>query len=398
MEVLTQDRAKPALPFAGVFRLIDFPLSNLRNSGIDDVWVLVQYETQSIMDALGGGRPWDLDRSRGGLRVVPPQQESDGSGDWHEGNAHALYAHRNLIAEAAPDALLVLSADHVYRLDYAEVVAEHLRREAECTVVTTEVSAADASHHAVVIMDEDTRIERVDYKPDDPETTTVATEVFVYDPVALVEVLEELHRKQSSDSAAGSGDEDNEPEDGSALGDFGEHLLPAMIERGRVYGYRLPGYWRDLGRPETYLAAHRELLTGDGASFDVDWPLSTTVERRYPARLHRGCSVADSMISDGCQIFGSVTRSVIGPGVTVEAGAQVRDSVLFADVVVGSGATIDWSIVADGCQIGSGAQVGESSAEDIDPERITLVGTESRVHPHVEVSAGARLEPGTVAG
>lgn len=399
MDVLTREVPKPALPYAGSFRLVDVPLSNLRNAGISDVWVSVQYLGQQLSDVMANGKPWDLDRHRGGFRVIMPQQAgSPAEEGFVSGNAEELLRNRDAIRRHGADAVVVLSADHVYRLDYAEVVAEHLRREAECTVVTTEVSAADASHHAVVIMDEDTRIERVDYKPDDPETTTVATEVFVYDPVALVEVLEELHRKQSSDSAAGSGDEDNEPEDGSALGDFGEHLLPAMIERGRVYGYRLPGYWRDLGRPETYLAAHRELLTGDGASFDVDWPLSTTVERRYPARLHRGCSVADSMISDGCQIFGSVTRSVIGPGVTVEAGAQVRDSVLFADVVVGSGATIDWSIVADGCQIGSGAQVGESSAEDIDPERITLVGTESRVHPHVEVSAGARLEPGTVAG
>ena len=170
----------------------------------------------------------------------------------------------------------------------------------------------------------------------------MATEVFVYDPVALVDVLEQLHR---SASAAAPASTDNEPEDGSTLGDFGQHLLPAMIDRGRTYGYPMPGYWRDLGRPESYLAAHRELLAGEVSLFAPDWPITTTVEKRAPARLHRGCSVADSMIADGCEIYGSVRNSVLGPGVVVEAGGQVRDSVIFADVTVRSAATVDWSIV-----------------------------------------------------
>lgn len=418
MDVLTRETPKPALPYAGSFRLIDVTLSNLRNSGVSDVWVSVQYLGQTLANVMANGKPWDLDRHYGGFRVIMPQQAGPAAEEgFVSGNAEELLSNRDAIRRFGADAVLVLSADHVYRLDYAEVVAEHLRHQAECTVVTTEVSADDASHHAVVIMGEDGRVDRVDYKPEEPATTTVATEVFVYQPEALIEVLEGLHREMSVAAAArgsdvsagesgqGAGGEsgkpagaDNEPEDGSALGDFGEHLLPAMIRRGRVYAFALPGYWRDLGRPETYLVAHQELLAGKVGLFDPDWPMTTTVERRAAAQLHLGCAVADSMISDGCQIHGSVRNSVLGPGVVVEAGGQVRDSVIFADVVVRSGATVDWSIVDRGCDIGSGARVGAANpGAVIDPERIALLGPDCRIGPGAQIGPGARLEPGSTS-
>ena len=402
LDVLTRETPKPALPFAGAFRLIDVPLSNLRNSGISDVWVSVQYLAQKLTDAMANGKPWDLDRHHGGFRVIMPQQAGPPAEEgFVSGNAEELLSNRDAIRRHGAEAVLVLSADHVYRLDYAEVVAEHLSRGAECTVVTTEVPLADATHHAVMIVDDDGRVRRVDYKPEEPAASTVATEVFVYDPVALIEVLEELHRAMSV--AVPDGDEDsartdNEPEDGSALGDFGEHLLPAMIERGRTYGYPLDGYWRDLGRPEAYLAAHRELLSGEVSLFGPDWPITTTVEKRAPARLHRGCSVADSMIADGCEIFGSVRNSVLGPGVVVEAGGQVRDSVVFADVTVRSAATVDWSIVDRGTEIGTGAKVGNGNPHEVlEPGMLALLGADCRVAPGAHVPRGSRLEPGTIA-
>ncbi len=396
MDVLTRETPKPALPFAGSFRLIDIPLSNLANSGISDVWVSVQYLAQRLTDVMANGKPWDLDRHHGGFRVIVPEQAGPPSETGSvSGNAEELLSNRDAIRRHGADAVLVLSADHVYRLDYAEVVAEHLRRGAECTVVTTEVPIGDASHHAVMSVDDDGRVHRVDYKPGDPAATTVATEVFVYDPVALTEVLEQLHRALS---VAATEVTENEPEDGSALGDFGEHLLPAMIERGHVYGFPLIGYWRDLGRPEAYLAAHRELLAGDVSPFSADWPITTTVERRAPARLHRGSSVSDSMIADGCEIHGSVRTSVLGPGVVVEAGGQVRDSVIFADVTVRSGATVDWAIVDRGTEIGTGAKVGTGNPQEIlEAERLALVGPGCRIEPGAQVPRGSRLEPGTIA-
>jgi glucose-1-phosphate adenylyltransferase len=396
MDVLTRETPKPALPFAGAFRLIDIPLSNLRNSGISDVWVSVQYLGQLLSDVMANGKPWDLDRHHGGFRVIMPEQAGPPSETgFVSGNAEELLSNRDAIRRHGAEAVLVLSADHVYRLDYAEVVAEHLRRGAECTVVTTEVGLADATHHAVMIIDDDGRVDRVDVKPEEPATATVATEIFVYDPTALIEVLDELHR---ATSVAATANTDNEPEDGSALGDFGEHLLPAMIERGRTYAYPLTGYWRDLGRPEAYLAAHRELLSGEMALFAPDWPITTTVERRAPARLHRGCSVADSMIADGCEIFGSVRNSVLGPGVVVEPGGQVRDSVVFADVTVRSAATVDWSIVDRGTEIGTGAKVGNGNPQEVlEPEMLALLGADCRVAPGAHVPRGSRLEPGTIA-
>ena len=396
MDVLTRETPKPALPYAGGFRLIDVPLSNLRNSGISDVWVSVQYLGQTLSDAMANGKPWDLDRHHGGFRVIMPQQAGPpAERGFVSGNAEELLSNRDAIRRYGADAVVVLSADHVYRLDYAEVVADHLARGAECTVVTTEVSQDDARHHAVMIIDDDRSVRRVDYKPEDPAATTVATEVFVYDPAALVDVLEQLHREMS---VAGGSDSDNEPEDGSALGDFGEHLLPAMIERGRTYGYPMQGYWRDLGRPETYLSAHRELLAGEAELFAPDWPITTTVEKRAPARLHRGCAVVDSMIADGCEILGSVENSVLGPGVVVEAGAVVRDSVVFADVTVRSAATVDWAILDRGTEIGTGAKVGDGNPEGtLAPELLALLGADCRVAPGALVPRGSRLEPGTVA-
>ena len=397
MDVLTRELPKPALPYAGAFRLIDVPLSNLRNSGVSDVWVSVQYLGQALADVMANGKPWDLDRHRGGFRVIMPEQAGPPAEEgFVGGNAEELLSNRDAIRRQSADAVLVLSADHVYRLNYAEVVAEHLRLDAECTVVTTEVSLEDAGHHAVVIIDDDGRVERMDYKPEQPASTTVATEVFVYQPEALVEVLEELHRAMSVSAVQGT--DDNESSGGSALGDFGEHLLPAMVERGKVHAYRLSSYWRDLGRPETYLAAHRDLLTGEVPLFEPDWPITTTVEKRAPARMHQGCTVADSMISDGCEIFGSVRNSVLGPGVVVEAGGQVRDSVIFADVMVGSGATVDWAIVDHDSEIGGGARVGSGNPGAVlDPDRMVLVGPDCRIEPGAQVDPGSRLEPGTIA-
>jgi glucose-1-phosphate adenylyltransferase len=398
MDVLTRELPKPALPYAGAFRLIDVTLSNLRNSGVSDVWVSVQYLGQALTDVMANGKPWDLDRHRGGFRVIMPEQAgSPAEEGFVSGNAEELLSNRDAIRRHGADAVVVLSADHVYRLDYAAVVAEHLRLDAECTVVTTEVTSEDAGHHAVVITDADGLVERVDYKPERPGSTTVATEVFVYQPEALVDVLEEEHRQRSV-AASESTDDHNEPANGSALGDFGEHLLPAMVQRGRVHAYRLPGYWRDLGRPETYLAAHRELLAGEVELFDPDWPITTTVEKRAPARMHLGCTVADSMISDGCEIFGAVRNSVLGPGVVVEAGGQIRDSVIFADVIVRSGATVDWAVVDHDCEIGSGAGVGSRNPGGVvHPERIALVGPDCRIEPGAQVPHGSRLEPGSIA-
>ena len=201
----------------------------------------------------------------------------------------------------------------------------------------------------------------------------------------LVEVLEELHRERSAGSAEGD----------SGLGDFGDHLLPRLVERGHTVVHALPGYWRDLGQPHLYLAAHQDVLTDDQGLFDDPrWPILTRQPQRVPARILDGADVCDSIVSPGARVAGVVRRSVLGPGVVVEAGAVVRNSVLFADTVVGRGAVVDWAIVDEGCVVEAGAVVGRPDADATgDPDQVTIVGTESRVD--VELVAGARLEPGT---
>jgi glucose-1-phosphate adenylyltransferase len=391
MDVLTRERAKPALPFAGVYQLLDFPLSNLVNSGISDVWLSVQFQGASLEEQVANGRPWDLDRTRGGLRLLMPQEgtgtlDEDG---FAKGNADELFRIRDQIADFAPDVVLVLSADHVYRFDYADALETHRRAEAECTIVTTEVPVEEAPDHAVVDYDDTGRVTGFAYKPDDPDSGTIATEIFLYEPAVLIRVLEELHRELSKDSDPGD----------TGLGDFGEHLVPRLVERGRTVAHPFDGYWRDLGQLHHYLQAHQEVLTDDvGVLGEPGWPILTRQPQRVPGRVLDGGRVTDSMVGPGARVAGRVSRSVLGPGVVVEAGAEIHNSVVFADSVVRAGARVDWSVVDTGVVIEVDATVGDPEADGTgDPDAVTLVGRGSVVGRGVRLEAGARLEPGTTA-
>lgn len=394
MDVLTAERAKPALPFGGSHQLLDFALSNLVNSGIHDVWLTVQYQASTLEELARNGRPWDLDRTYGGLRLLVPQQ---GSGSAHDdgmnaGNADELYALRDDIRRHGADVVLVMSADQAYRLDYRDVVATHLERGAEATVVTYDLAdtfADDLGDHAVVEVDASGRVTSVDYKPEQPASTVVAAEVTAYDAGVLVEVLEELHRELTG-RGRGEGEDDD-----SGLDDFGDHLLPRLVERGRVHAHRLTGYWRDLGQPHHYLNAHLELLDGDTGLFDRDWPLRSQLPQLQPARVVDGAGASDVLLSPGCEVAGTVRRSVLGPGVVVEAGAVVEESVVFADTVVRAGARVRRAVVDSGCELLDGADVGGPEVDLADPDAIPMVGRDSRVS--TRLSAGARLLPGTTA-
>ena len=390
MDVLTRERAKPTLPFAGVFQLVDFPLSNLANSGITDVWLSVQFQGAGLGEEVANGRPWDLDRNRGGLRLLMPQQGTGATDEegFAKGNADELYRFRDQVVADAPDVLVVLSADHVYRFDLMDAIATHRRTGAECTIVTTELPVEEAGDHATVVADADGRVTGFAYKPDDPETGTVATEIFVYDPAVLVPVLEELHRELGAD--AGEGD--------TGLGDYGEHLVPRLVDRGRTYVHAMPGYWKDLGQPHKYLAAHHDVLTDDlGVLGDLDWPILSHQQQRPAARVLEGGRISDSLVSPGSCVAGTVIRSVIGPGVVVEEGALVRDSVVFRDTRVGAGARLDWAVVDQDCVIGTGAEIGSPDTDPDDPDAIVLIGRRSTVGAEVVLEQGARLEPGTTA-
>lgn len=393
LDVLTRERPKPVLPYGGTHRLIDIPLSNLTHSGITDVLVCVQYHAGDIERAVAGGRPWDLDRTRGGLLVLGPEQgRGDERSGFAQGNADLLRRMRHEIRHARPDALLVLSADHVYRADFRELVATHLEANAACTMLTYDLSKTEASNHAVVETasgEPGAPVTSFDYKPAIPKTSVVATEVFVYDPLILEEALGILHARHSV------AEDDND----TGLGDFGDVLIPYLMEHHTVVAHPLKGYWRDVGRPESFLRAHRDLINGKVDLFDhPDWPMLGYTTTRMAAHVRPGAELVDSLVSPGADIAGKVVRSVLGPGVTVEAGAEVVDSVLFEDVTVRRDAFVGTAIVDHLVEFGAGSRIGvETGTRLPDPDTISIIGRQSVIAPRVELPGGSYLEPGTTA-
>jgi glucose-1-phosphate adenylyltransferase len=367
LQLLTANRAKPAVPFAGVYRLIDFPLSNCEHSHVADVWVSIQQHPTSLAEHLANGRPWDLDRTTGGLMTLPPFQGT-ARGGWSTGTANSLWRQADLIRAFGADALVVVSADAVYELDYREVAEAHLESGAEVTMVTTEVEADDAARYGIVQVDGD-RVTDYAYKPDEPATTTATNEVFVFTPGPTLDRLEQLESEV--------GEED--------LQDLGSHLLPAQTRDGLARAYPLKGYWRDVGTVESYWEAHQEFLSPE-PPIDLDdprWPIHTRGGRHSAARVLDDGQIENSLLSGGVRVSGNVRGSVLSPGVVVEAGATVLDSVLLPGVRVEAGATVTRSVVDDGVGIGRGCSVGGEGA-------ITLLGLGSQLAEGTEVPAGAR--------
>lgn len=380
LEVLTDQRAKPAVPFAGSFRLIDIPLSNLKHSDISDVWIVEQYQPHSLNEQLANGRPWDLDRTHGGLRVLPPYEGDGPREGFAQGNADAIYQHLHLLRQFEPDLLLVLSSDQVYHLNYSRVLAHHIEREAEVTLVTTEVARDEASRFSVVQTDGDGWITDFAYKPDEPQSSTVGAEIFVFNADLLFDLLEKL-------SEEGEGEE---------LGDYGDELLPRLVERGRVAAFPLDGYWRDVGTVASYWQAHMDLL-GEKPVFvpdDPQWPLLTREPQRLPAHIYESATVDDSLIAPGCVIKGYVECSVLGPGVVVEEGAKVRESILMQNVHVKANAKVDCAIVDQQVTVGEGATVGRlcNGKPGEEGAGVTLVGREAAIEANEQIEAGARVK------
>ena len=360
LELLTDARAKPAVPYAGHYRLIDVVLSNALNSGLSDVWVVEQTHPFSLQQHLSNGRPWDLDRTNGGLLLLHPRRGDDRAG-WQEGTADALWRYGQLIRDFAPDALLVLSADAVYRLDYDDVVRRHLDAGAAVTMVTTTVDPQDAGRYGVVQVS-DGRVTGYAYKPDDPVGNLVTNEVFVFDPEPTLALLEELPDKR----------------------DLGDDLLPRLVADGRAREHRLEGYWRDLGTVEAYWEAHMDLVR-DQPPFDPgdpEWPLQTLGGTSPAARVRRGATVEDALLAGGCEVAGTVRRSVLARGVVVEPGAQVTDSVLLEDVVVRAGATVVRAVLDQGVEVAGGVTVGGDG-------EVALVGHRATVEQ--DLPPGARF-------
>ena len=394
MDVLTRERAKPALPYGGVHRLIDFALSGLVHADLADVWVSLEYQVTSIDDYLSGGRPWSLDRNRGGFRRIVPQTgtgPATESGFAH-GNGDLLLRMSADIASFGARTLVVCSADHVFNMDLAPVIEEHVAAGRLATVLTSEVSKKDAADNVVVLSGDDGTVTGIEHKPSRPSAGTVATEIFVYDTEALLTTLQDLRRELAPEQ-----DPQDAADGDSGIGDFGEHLLPRLVETGRTAAVPLTGYWRDVGQPGLYLESHRDLLRGKVDVFDHPGrPVISHWPDRPAARVRAAGECRDSVLSPGADVSGLVVGSVLGPGVVVEKGAEVHDSVVMEDCVIRAGAVVRTTVLDERSEVAARARVGaEPTRRVAHDDDLVLVGRDSRVAG--TVAAGARLEPGSAS-
>ena len=383
LSILSQERAKPAVPFGGKYRIIDFTLSNCVNSDIDDVVVLTQYNPRSLNDHIGLGRPWDLDRNRGGVKLLQPYIERGKVAEWYRGTADAVLRNINVIEHDPADIILVLAGDHIYKMDYTPFVAAHRRHRADVTIAVRRVPLAEATRMGILALDENDRVTEWQEKPKQPKSDLASMGVYVFSKKTL-------RRWLSEDRV-----------------DFGANVIPAMLEAGaRVFGYRYNGYWQDVGTIQSFWEANMRLLDDDPDLdlYDKDWVIHTRSEERAPAKVGPTAQIHKSLISHGCVINGMVVNSVLSPGVQVDVGAVVRDSIIMFDTVIRSGAVVDRAILDKEVVVGSGAIVGDGPYDDrpnkAEPGRlntgITVVGKRAviprgvRIGRNVKVAADVR--------
>ena len=333
LSILSSVRAKPAVPFAGKYRIIDFTLSNCVNSGITNVVVLTQYNPRSLNDHIGLGRPWDLDRNKGGVKMLQPYIARGRVAEWYRGTADAVLQNFNVIEHGESDEVLVLAGDHIYKMDYAPFLAAHRRRRADVTIAVRRVPLSDATRMGILAMDDSNRVVEWQEKPKLPKSDLASMGVYVFSRKALRRWLDESRT------------------------DFGGHVVPAMIDGGaRVFGYRFDGYWQDVGTIQSYWEANMALLEDHPELdlYDKDWLIHTRSEERAPAKIGQTAQVHRSLISHGCIVDGTVVNSVLSPGVRVEVGAVVRDSIVMFDSIIRRGAIVDRSILDKEVVVGAG--------------------------------------------
>lgn len=340
LTVLSEKRAKPAVPFAGKFRIIDFTLSNCVNSGIYTVGVLTQYRPHSLSDHIGIGKPWDLDRGRGGVRILPPYQERGGQ-HWYAGTADAIFQNLLFIQDHHADLVLILSGDHIYKMDYSPMIQAHLDRGADLTVAVMPVPLEETHRFGIMSVDAEGLITEFHEKPKDRDKGNLASMgIYVFNAAALERVLTE--------------------EPGVRV-DFGKHIIPAMVSGGdRVVSYRYEGYWVDVGTIDSYWATNLELLTPRPGLdlYEAEWPVLTQSEERPAVKVGPQGRIHNSMVSNGCVIRGTVINSILSPGVHVSPGAVVQDSVVMNDTWIGPGARLDKVVVDKQVVVGAGAILG----------------------------------------
>ena len=347
---LTKQTAKPAVTFGGKYKIIDFPLSNCINSGIDTVGVLTQYQPLALNEYIGNGEPWDLDRTRGGLSVLPPYQGNKVS-EWYKGTANAIYQNINFIKQYNPTYVLILSGDHIYRMDYAKMLEHHKKNGASCTVATITVPMEEASRFGICNTNPDNSIYEFEEKPKNPKNNQASMGIYIFNADILIDYLE-------ADEA-----------DENSSNDFGKNIIPNLLNNGeKLFAYKFDGYWKDVGTISSLWEANMDLI-GDEPVLnmsDRNFRIFSRNFARPPQYIGSKAKVENSLISEGCNINGSVINSVLSGGVVIESGALVKDSVIMEDVVVKSGAKVYSAIIDSDTTVESKAVVGTENADKSD--------------------------------
>ena len=371
--ILTKNMAKPAVPYGGKYRIIDFPLSNCVNSGIYTVGVLTQYQPLELNDYIGNGQPWDLDRENGGVHILSPYQKIEGT-EWYKNTANAIYQNINFIDRYSPEYVLILSGDHIYKMDYSKMLSYHKEKNADCTIASLEVPWEEASRFGLMFVNDDGSISEFEEKPKHPKSNKASMGVYIF-------TWSKLRRYLLEDEA--------NPSSGN---DFGHDLIPAMHEAGeRLFAYPFEGYWKDVGTIDSLWEANLDLLNPkvDLDLSDNSWKIYSRTPSSPPHYVAPTATVQNSMIAEGCEIAGAVDFSVIFANVTVEEGATVKDSIIMPGTVIKSGATVQYAIVAENAVIEKNAIVGErpEAMKNLEEWGVAVIGN------GVTVSEGAVIEP-----
>ena len=374
---LTQSMAKPAVYFGGKYRIIDFPLSNCVNSGIDTVGVLTQYQPLELNEYLGNGQPWDLDRLYGGVHVLPPYQKATGS-DWYKGTANAIYQNIKFIERYDPEYVLILSGDHIYKMDYAKMLEQHKAKNADITIAVLDVPKEEASRFGIMTCDEEGRIVKFAEKPKNPDSTLASMGIYIFTWEKLKKYLIEDEANPESEN------------------DFGKNIITSMLaDQQRLYAYNFEGYWKDVGTIDSLWESNMDLLDPN-VPFDVwdkDWKIYSRTLNSPPQYISEKAVAENSMISEGCEVEGTIDFSVLFQNVVVEEGATVTDSIIMPNTVIKKGACVEYAIIGEGCTVEAGAHIGQrpESVENSADWGIAVIGNNLTVCENANVPAKAMI-------
>ena len=368
---LTKKTAKPSVSYGGKYRIIDFPLSNCTNSGLDTVGVLTQYQPLYLNDYIGTGLPWDLDRTFGGVKILPPYQGQNGS-DWYKGTANAIWQNMEFINQYDADLVLILSGDHIYKMDYAKMIDFHKKKNADCTIAVIDVPIEEASRFGIMSVNDDSSIYKFTEKPKNPDSTKASMGIYVFNKKKLEDYL----RADSIDP--------------DSANDFGKNIIPAMLNaKEKMFAYPFEGYWKDVGTINSLWEANMDLL-GENPELVLDdetWRIYSRQSASAPQYVGKDAVITNTTITAGCEIYGKVKNSILGQNVKVEAGAVVENSVIMDNVTVKKGARVLYSILDSGVTVGKNATIGKDGS----PESITVIGADITLPDGETVDAGSMI-------